>query len=465
MHQAWRDSQAWTKFGTPLSTNSNEACKLFDATLTQYIGWYDDPSMCGMGNCCDGMLKADPDFVMGHVLKNGLNVLGTGRTTRLDPDFSRDIQNMEDLASRQKLTPREHKHVEAVKLWADGEMAKACDIWESILLYNPLDILALKFAHDSYFFLGFSSQMRDSIGRILPHWKPDMPLYGYLLGMHSFGLEETNFYPEAEETAKKGLEINRHDAWSTHTVAHVMEMTGRQDEGIRFMSGTENDWAKCGMLACHNYWHWCLYNIEKGNHEEALGIVDSQILPRAKASGAMLDNVDACSVLYRLEMEGVNVKDRWQDLYEICRSHTDDHVLVFNDIHILMAMLGVEDKTVTRKMMDSIRDFIKAGKGDNRDITASVGLPICEALIAYDDGDYAKATELMYPLRYKVVTIGGSHAQRDLYNQFLIHAALKSPKKEHNKLARHLLMERKALKPCAPLTDRLIERAMAVHIE
>ncbi len=36
---------------------------------------------------------------------------------------------------------------------------------------------------------------------------------------------------------------------------------------------------------------------------------------------------------------------------------------------------------------------------------------MCEAFIAYDDGDFAKATDLLYPIRYKVVTIGGSNAQ------------------------------------------------------
>ena len=41
----------------------------------------------------------------------------------------------------------------------------------------------------------------------------------------------------------QGLEINPVDAWSTHSMAHVLEMMGRQDEGIKFMSGTENDWA------------------------------------------------------------------------------------------------------------------------------------------------------------------------------------------------------------------------------
>ena len=59
---------------------------------------------------------------MGHVLKNGLDLMGTGKTMRLDNIFSRDLYNMAIIADidKEKLTPREKLHVKAVRLWADG---------------------------------------------------------------------------------------------------------------------------------------------------------------------------------------------------------------------------------------------------------------------------------------------------------------------------------------------------------
>lgn len=56
---------------------------------------------------------------------------------------------------------------------------KACDTWEDILVDHPTDMLALKFAHDGYFYMGAQTQMRDSVVRVLPHWKPHMPLSRY----------------------------------------------------------------------------------------------------------------------------------------------------------------------------------------------------------------------------------------------------------------------------------------------
>nr|XP_022297287.1 tetratricopeptide repeat protein 38-like [Crassostrea virginica] len=440
--------QAWKDFGVELSTTSNEAAKLFDATLKQYVEWYDDD-------------------IMGQVIKIGLNALGTGRSYYLDKDFQTEVQNLVGLGKSPSTLPHEQQHINAVKLWAQGEMTQTCQIWESILVDNPLDMLALKFAHDSYFYQGHHPQMmRDSIAGVFPHWKSSMPLYSYLYGMHSFGLEECNHYAEAEKVARKGLELNRNDCWSTHSMAHVLEMTGRSSEGIQFMSSTENDWNICAMLACHNYWHYGIYNIERGLYDEAVGLFDTQVGPRAVKSGAMLDMVDACSLLYRLSLEGVKVKDKWKEFNEICRDHAEDHILTFNDAHFLMASLGAGDKTVSDKLITSLKEFAKGtGKGDNQRIAQEVGVPLCDALVAYDAGDFATAVSLVNPLRYKIINIGGSHAQRDLFNQFLIHAAIQSPQKDHNRLARVLLMERKALKTNSPLTDRLISRAMAVHVD
>lgn len=53
---------------------------------------------------------------------------------------------------------------------------KACDAWEDILLDHPTDLLALKFAHDAYFYMGAQIPMRDSVARVLPFWKPHMPM-------------------------------------------------------------------------------------------------------------------------------------------------------------------------------------------------------------------------------------------------------------------------------------------------
>ncbi|MGH0161423.1 UNVERIFIED_CONTAM: hypothetical protein FKN15_076552 [Acipenser sinensis] len=215
-----------------------------------------------------------------------------------------------------------------------------------ILQDYPTDMLALKFAHDSYFYMGYQPQMRDCVARVLPHWKPHMPLYGYLKGMYAFGLVETNLYDRAEKMAEEGLSLNPGDAWSVHSIAHVHEMRAEVERGLKFMEQTENNW-----------------KISQSLH----------------SSGAMLD---ACSMLYRLQMEGVNVGDRWKEVVKVTKPHAEDHVLVFNDLHFLMSSLGAKEEETTRRVMVSLQEHVKApGENYQHALGQDLGLPMCEALV------------------------------------------------------------------------------------
>ncbi|XP_045408739.1 tetratricopeptide repeat protein 38 isoform X5 [Lemur catta] len=258
-----RDCQAWKDAGLPLSTPSNEACKLFDATLTQYVKWTNDKSLGGIEGCLSKLKAADPTFAMGHAISNGLVLIGTGSSVRLDKELDLAVKTMVKISKTQPLTRREQLHVSAVETFAEGNFPKACELWEQILRDHPTDMLALKFSHDAYFYLGYQEQMRDSVARIYPFWTPDVPLSSYVKGIYSFGLMETNFYDQAEKLAKEALAITPTDAWSVHTVAHIHEMKAELKEGLEFMQRSENHWKDSDMLACHNYWHWALYLIEK----------------------------------------------------------------------------------------------------------------------------------------------------------------------------------------------------------
>uniref|UniRef100_A0AAX7THY1 Tetratricopeptide repeat protein 38 n=1 Tax=Astatotilapia calliptera TaxID=8154 RepID=A0AAX7THY1_ASTCA len=441
---SFRDCQAWRAEGLTLSTSSNEACKMYDAILTQYVKWRNDDSLGGIEGCISAVQAADPNFVMGHVISTGLELVATTSSTRLDERLSSAVRRTVELANSQDITSRERLHVKAMELFSHGNFPKACEAWEDILLDHPTDMLALKFAHDAYFYMGAQMQMRDSVARVLPHWKPHMPLSSYLNGLYSFGLLETRFYDQAEKVAMEGLALTPDDAWSVHSVAHVCEMKAELDKGLKFMESREKDWER--------------------QHEAALQIYDTQVFRRCKASGAMLDIVDACSLLYRLEMDGVCVKERWQELLQVTRPHTDDHVTLFNDLHFLMVSLGAKETGTSRRLLEGLQELAK-DPGDNQQhqLAGTIGIPMCQAMLEYNQGNYGQTVELLYPLRYHMVDIGGSDAQRDLFNQLLIHAAMKSENKHHQKLGRCLLAERDAVRPNSPLTHRLMQKALALQ--
>ncbi|KAG2460244.1 TTC38 protein, partial [Polypterus senegalus] len=239
--------RAWQSEGLPLSTSSNEACKMYDAVVTQYISWCNDQTLGGIEGCLSRMQTADPNFVMGHILANGLELIGTGHSVTKDKSFACAIQKTLEISKTQSITEREKLHASAIDMFSKGCFTKACDIWETILLDHPTDILALKFVHDTYFYLGYQPQMRDSVARVLPFWGSHVPLSGFVKGMYSFGLVETNFYDQAEKVAKEGLSVNPNDAWAVHSVAHVHEMRAEAEQGLKFMEETEKNWKGSGV--------------------------------------------------------------------------------------------------------------------------------------------------------------------------------------------------------------------------
>jgi hypothetical protein len=62
-------------------------------------------------------------------------------------------------------------------------------------------------------------------------------------------------------------------------------------------------------------------------------------------------------------------------------------------------------------LANNVHSCYRNGKGDNCRIAKEVGLAVCEALVAYDEGQFSKAVDLVNPVRYQVIKIGGSHAQ------------------------------------------------------
>lgn len=240
-------------------------------------------------------------------------------------------------------------------------------------------------------------------------------------------------------------------------------MRGQNEAGLEFLERTVPDWKVCSMWACHNFWHMALFHIEMGDFERALSVFDSQVGARTTKTKDMFKLIDSCSLLFRLEMQGVDVGSRWDDIYEVCRPHLDDHFFVLNDLHLMMGCLGAGKKEAAQQMLDTMEEYIRDCKGSTRDVLQRVGKKVCKALVAYKDKDFARAVDLFCPVRYEVHTVAGSNAQRDVFNQFLIMAAMQSPRQEHHQLARALLAERKALKENSPLTDRLMSKMVELH--
>ena len=79
-------------------------------------------------------------------------------------------------------------------------------------------------------------------------------------------------------------------------------------------------------------------------------------------------------------------------------------------------------------------------------------------MVLCSTGNHEKAVDLLWPAKYEIVKLGGSDAQRDVISQLLVMSAVKSPKPEHKKLAKNLLIERDQLKAVSPLNSLMRQK-------
>ncbi|CAJ0945972.1 unnamed protein product, partial [Mesorhabditis belari] len=451
-----RDIEGWKASGLPMTTTSNECARMFDATLRQLLSWIKCEQLGGIDHTMTQMSAADPEALLPRCFTIALQSLSTSHTPRVDVEYKKQIDKL--IADSEKMgTEREKLHAQGAALYANGEMRKATEVWERILSDHPNDLMALKFAHDGYFFMGDSTNKRDSVAKVIDRVRKDEPCYSYLHGMYAFGLEECGQYKEAEEQALKGLSLQKQDCWSTHARAHCMEMNGRTKEGARFLEGTVADWEPCYMLATHNYWHNALFYIEDGDKESVISIFDKQIGPRQAKSHGLLDYVDAASILWRLELEGFDVGKRWKDLFSIDK-HLDDHVIAFNDVHFGPALIRRKEPEKEEKLRESLRNFITTSSGDNRRVSERVGAQLFDGMHAFANERFDEAARLLLPIRDQIVTIGGSAAQRDVFTQTLLHACLNARDKQLFHEGLIVLAERDRLKKNSGVSARLAEK-------
>jgi len=429
----------------PVSTGNRVSLDRYETAVHLLHGYYGDPLAA-----IDRALEEDPEFVMGHCLRAALMVMSTDKGA--EPMLQKSVRAAQGLVHR--ANQRERGHIAAAAAWLDGNFERSIRLYGDILLDYPRDSLALQVAHVGDFFLGQSSMLRDRVAQVLPFWNESIPGYGYVLGMHAFGLEETAHYGQAEAAGRKALALNPRDPWAVHAVTHVMEMQGRLDEGINWLLSRSQDWAPDNGLAVHNWWHLALFHLDRGDDQRVMELYDTAI--RRPSSSVVLEMIDASAMLWRLHLRGAALGDRWDALADGWESRIDEAYYAFNDAHAMMAFVGAGRRDAAARLLRVLEKRTSEG-GTNGRMTWEVGLPLCRALHAFGEGDHAAACELLQPLRLVAARFGGSNAQRDIVGLTLIESALRG---RHPSLARALLAERTALKPESPFNWASTIRAL-----
>jgi hypothetical protein len=398
----------------------------------------------------DRAIAEAPGFVMAYVLKGYLFGLSTER------EAMAVAKACHAAALPLAATTREAAHVAALGHLATGRWHAAGGLLEDLAIDHPLDALALQAGHQIDYFTGNARLLRDRIARALPAWDRSMPGYHAVLGMQAFGLEETGDYARAEKLGRQAIGIEPRDGWAQHAVAHVMEMQGRQRDGISWMRANEKGWTEESFLQIHNWWHLALFHYDLGETDAVLALFDGPIY--GAGSTLALNMVDASAILWRLSLGGVDVGDRWQKLAANWAPKAAAGNYAFNDAHAMMAFVGAGLDAPARALLEAQREAMAAGD-DNAGFTRDVGHPVALAIKAFGEAKYAETVRLLRPIPAIASRFGGSHAQRDVIDLTLIEAALRGGDRA---LARALTAERMLARPDSPLSALFARRAARI---
>jgi hypothetical protein len=159
-----------------------------------------------------------------------------------------------------------------------------------------------------------------------------------------------------------------------------------------------------------------------GETDKALALYDGPIY--GDGTTFAFDMVDAAAMLWRFQLLGVDVGDRWQTLADNFAKEPRGQS-AFVDTHAMLAYVGAGRDAAVRDLLQAQMAALQ-GPGDNAYFVREVGLPATQAIHAYGEGQFAKAVELLRGVRSRTHRFGGSHAQRDVLDLTLIAAARRS---------------------------------------
>lgn len=324
-------------------------------------------------------------------------------------------------AAAGRATGREQRFIAAIAAWIGGDVPRAIALHEEQAREFPRDLVSLKLAHYHLFNRGDSPGMlRIALASLAG--AADVP---YLHGMLAFAWEQCHFLEQAEGAARHAMELRHKEPWAHHALAHVMLTQGRLAEGHAFLEEVSPTWTGLNsFMVTHNWWHLALFALELDRPAEALAIHDAHVWSEVKVYSQ--DQVNAVSLLARVELAGHSVGDRWQELGGYLAQRGHDHVLPFLDMQYVYGLARAGRVAEARALLAGIERHAASLQGDTAGAWRQVCVPASRGLLAHAMGDWNGAVDGLGQALPRLVEIGGSHAQRDLFSQVHLDALVRS---------------------------------------
>jgi hypothetical protein len=401
--------------GLPLSTTSDRAAERYrDGVDLLLAAWP------GAAEVIEEALAADPDFALAHAARARLHAI------RAEPAAARTrIAAATDLVARDG-TDRERSHVAVLSLAIHGRSAEALERALAHAESWPRDALILSLPLGAFGLFAFSGMADHDQARVdlcerhARHFAEDD---WWFLTYRGWSHAENGAVAHGHALAERGFDLRRENANGAHAVSHALYEAGAGEEAERLIAGWLPGYGRSGPLHGHIAWHAALGALERGDTERALAIYGEHVQPSVSAGMPINLVTDSASFLWRLQAYGHAVPEgMWQAAASYAAAAFPKVGSAFVDPHMAILEAAGADRDGVERRASALEALVEAGT-----MAAGPVVPaVCRAALAFANADYAGCARILEPLAGEVVRIGGSGAQREMFEDMLLLALMRS---------------------------------------
>jgi tetratricopeptide (TPR) repeat protein len=339
---------------------------------------------------------------------------------------------------------RERQHVEIMAATIEGKPMVALAGAERHLEEFPRDALVLSLLLGAFGLYAFSGRADHDAARLAicernaGHYGADWWFLTYLGWSHT----EAGNARTGRALAERAMALRAENANAAHGLSHALFEQGDTAAGRRFLSGWLPAHERASFLHGHLCWHVALAALEAGDLDGALAIYEQQIRLPASRYPPLNVFTDAASLLWRLSLAGkAGLEPHWRDVAVYGDRFFPRAGPHFADVHYALVAAATSSDVLETRLAQ-----LEALQADGRLAPGPTAIGLCRGIRAFAEGDNDNAIRILEPLMPALVRIGGSHAQRELWEDTLIVACLRGG---HRDKAARMISDRLRRRPSA----------------
>jgi tetratricopeptide (TPR) repeat protein len=362
----------------------------------------------------------DPQFGLAHAALARLHAI------KAEPAEARArIESAEQIVPH-NASPREISHVAVLSLAVKGQGAKALSSALAHLDKWPRDVLILSLPLGAFGLFAFSGmadhdQARvDLCERVADHYAPDD---WWFLTYRGWSYAENGSVVKGRDLAQRGLQQRRANANAAHAVAHAMYEQGAMQEAENLIKDWLPSYDRGGLLHGHLAWHAALSALDRDDPQSALAFYSEHVRPSISRGLPINVVSDTVSLLWRLQASGHKVpSDLWDEVNIFSEARYPKPGLAFIEMHMGLLAAATGRNVAATDRIDANAQRVTDGSLSAGPIVPKVGL----AALAFASSDFAECVRILEPMSPDFARVGGSGAQREIIEDMLLLAMMRS---------------------------------------